>query len=132
MKTPLSYLAFAVFFIIPLFGKTQFVTISGKITNELNGEIIENASIFECKSTIGTISDKNGFYKLMLNPGNIDLVISYGGFSDFTQKFKLKSDTTLTVALKPVDHLKSNHKEETKLRSPEKEDKANFRRRSIK
>lgn len=114
MKTPLTYFLLSIFFGLPLFGKTQMVTISGIISSDKTGNIIENVNVFDSQSNIGTISDKFGFYQLMLHPGKIDLSVTCDGFDDFRQKLELKTDTTLTITLKPVHHIKGkkkNHKD---------------------
>ena len=123
MKTPLTFCIFTIICLIPFTGFSQFVSLTGKITSEKDGKILENADVLECSSQTGTISDKKGFYKLILTPGNIDLLVSNEGFTEYSQKLFLKSDTTISVILKPASHLKIKHKEEKVLQSKKTGDK---------
>lgn len=81
----------------------QTIAISGYVLNKNTGDIIKNASVFEAAEGIGTISNKNGFYKLLLKPGEKHFKISDSGYKTFAGKFDLNSDTTLTVHLVPVE-----------------------------
>ena len=120
MKSPLTYYFFAILCCLPMFAKTQLITISGIVSDGKKGHIIESANVFDKNSTIGTISNKFGFYKLMLSPGKIDLLVSCDGFSDYTQKFELKSDSTFAIVLKPVHHFKGKQKDEAEFQALEK------------
>jgi len=61
---------------------------------------------------------------LMLNKGNVEIVISQDGFKDFSQKMVLKRDTTLTVSLIPQLNLKSKPKEIEHQKTAEKVEKS--------
>ena len=95
---------------LPLLGKTQLVTISGKVVNSKSGKVLENVSIFESSSNIGTITNKNGFFKLELPRGELEFKITDDGFRDFAQHIVLKSDTTISVVLEPEIQNKNRHK----------------------
>jgi len=82
---------------------SQTIAISGYVLNKNTGAIVKNVSVFESVEGIGTISNKNGFYKLLLNPGEKDFKISDSGYETFIGKFDLKKDTTLMVQLKPIE-----------------------------
>jgi len=88
----------------------QFVTISGYVNNSSNGKAIENVSVFEKNSGIGTISNQNGFYRLVLVKKDIDLRITNDGYKAFSSVMELNSDTTLVVKLEP----RLNDKEQNK------------------
>ena len=90
MKTPLTFFLFTIICLVPFTGFSQFISLTGKITSEKDGKILENADVLECSSKTGTISDKDGFYKLILTPGNVDLLVSNEGFADYSQKLFLK------------------------------------------
>lgn len=83
---------------------------------------MENASIFDSQSKIGTISDKSGFYQLLLQPSKIDLWVTFDGFTDFRQKMELKADTTIAIALKPIHRLKGKQKDNKDLQASENSD----------
>jgi len=111
MKTILSYHLFLLCILLPFLGSGQFVLVTGNILDGKTESAIGNVNIFESKSGIGTITNMNGFFSLMLKPGNAEFVISHDGFKDFSQKMILKSDTTITVSLVPILNLKSKPKE---------------------
>ncbi|HKJ78882.1 MAG TPA: carboxypeptidase-like regulatory domain-containing protein [Prolixibacteraceae bacterium] len=91
-------------------GFSQSVTISGYVLDEENGNFIASASVFEKIDGIGTISNNNGFYKLILPPGQKQLKISNSGFTDFSKSFELKNDTILTVKLASKSFEKAKQK----------------------
>ncbi len=91
--------------------EAQMITVSGYVTHQLDGTALENVTIFDSVSGIGTISDKNGYYKLMLSPGKLNLIFSEQGFYKLTQQFISASDTTLKIILVPRKNEKSNNKD---------------------
>ena len=101
MKTVLTTHLFLIIMFLPMFGKTQLVTISGNVTNSLSGKALNNVSIFESSSNIGTISNENGFFKLVLSQGTLEIKITNNGFNEFAQQIILKNDTVLNVQLEP-------------------------------
>ena len=132
MKTPLTFCIFTIICLIPFTGFSQFISLTGKITSEKDGKILENADVLECSSKTGTISDKDGFYKLILTPGNIDLLVSNEGFADYSQKLFLKSDTTISVILKPAGHFKIKNREEKVLQTNKTTNKEEIRKEALK
>lgn len=122
MKT-LKFSPLLLFFILilPDWGMAQMITVSGYVTHQLDGTALENVTIFDSVSGIGTISDKNGYYQLMLSPGKLNLIFSEHGFGKSTQQFISESDTSLMIKLVPVKNEKSNSKIQIKLQSEEKE-----------
>ena len=50
---------------------------------------MQNVSVFEVNSGIGTISDNLGFYKLLLKSDSVCLQISNTGFDVVTESFEL-------------------------------------------
>ena len=55
-------------------------TVSGKVLNEKTGTPMPAASVFAQNTTIGTITDENGNFKLSLPLGGYDLVITFTGY----------------------------------------------------
>jgi hypothetical protein len=110
MKTFITCKALFLCLLFPLLGNAQLVTITGNITNQSTGEFLGSVNIFESNSGIGTISNFDGFFSLMLKPGNAEFLITYAGYKDFSKKLVLRKDTTITVALMPVDDLKIKEK----------------------
>ncbi len=123
MKTIFTLSFISLLGFIPVLGEAQFITISGYITNFLTGVPIENATIFEKSSGIGTISDNDGFYQLTLEPGQKNIIFANNGFEPNTQEFTVSSDTTLIVQLKPEKWIKKYGKLESGLNLGMKGDK---------
>ena len=110
MKTIIACQIILLYMFLPLLGKTQLVTISGKVVNSKSGKVLENVSIFESSSKIGTITNEKGFFKLELPQGEMEFKITDDGFRDFAQHIVLKSDTTISVVLEPEIQNKNRHK----------------------
>ena len=96
--------------------RAQFYTIAGYI-NDSNGKALENVSIFESNSGIGTITNQNGYYRLVLRNKKADLKISHDGFNDFSKVLEIGADTALTVKLEPRLNERKNSKKEVELRA---------------
>jgi hypothetical protein len=106
--------------VLPFLGKSQLVTISGTISDGKNGVEIENGNILESNTNIGTISNNNGFYKLELKAGVIEIKFSADKFYDFTKKLELKNDTSIMVQLFAKPEKKHRKKKHTEMRAGEK------------
>ena len=104
MKTVLNIFILLAFVIVPEYSQAQLISVSGYVKDFVSGQVIENVSVYENESGIGTISNNEGYYKLLLKPGNQRLKISRHGFNVFSAEFELKNDTVLTVNLKPNNY----------------------------
>jgi hypothetical protein len=107
---------------LPFFGNTQLIVVTGNIINEKTGFEIGNVNIFESLSGIGTITNVSGFFSLMLKPGNAEFVITHEGYKDLSKKMVLSADTTLTLSLVPKVNTKSKHKDSEHQKTAEKVD----------
>ena len=117
MKTNLTaHLLFCIMF-LPILGEAQLVTISGKVTNSKSGEALENVTVFESVSNIGTITNEKGNFKLSLSTGTLNIEITGSGFKEYSRQFELKSDTTLAVKLIPEIQHKTRHKKQTDIQA---------------
>lgn len=103
MKTLSNFILLWVFIFVPQLASAQLVSVSGYVKNHVTGNAIKNASVFESVSGIGTISGDDGYYKLLLKPGEQDLMVTISGFETFSMNFSLTGDTTITVGLIPSD-----------------------------
>ncbi|WP_346863908.1 carboxypeptidase-like regulatory domain-containing protein [uncultured Draconibacterium sp.] len=122
MKTILFTQITLLLFVIPNFSWAQVITVTGYVNNGTNGNALENVTIFEVNSGIGTITNQNGFYKLILERGTLKLNVTDGGFKAFTQTLELTSDTTLTVMLEPDSlHDRNRQKKTDESKSDKKE-----------
>lgn len=104
-------------FLIPSFAQAQLISITGKIVDNKSGQFLENANIFESVSNIGTISNENGYFKLQLKKGELNLNVTNNGFKDFSQNLILRKDTMLTVRLEPQLTKKSKSKRNSNLQA---------------
>ena len=114
MKTMLFNTSFFIMLIFPFIVNGQYVTIKGYVTNEKNGIRLENVNLFESGSIIGTLTNKNGYFYLMLPNGSITLSATLDGFQKFNKKFNVDHDTIVAIKLKPVE-IKSVGKKENNL-----------------
>uniref|UniRef100_UPI003217C2D5 carboxypeptidase-like regulatory domain-containing protein n=1 Tax=uncultured Draconibacterium sp. TaxID=1573823 RepID=UPI003217C2D5 len=130
MKTILFTQITLLLLVIPNFSWAQVITVSGYVSNRLNGNVLENVNIFDASSGIGTITNQNGFYRLVLEKGTLKLNITEDGFKSYSQTFELKSDTTLTVMLQPKLNAKNRDKKNDQLHADGKTGKRNEHRRS--
>ena len=67
------------FFLDTLFAQNNF-TITGKVLNEVTGSPMAAASVFAQNTTIGTVTDENGNFKLQLPVGGYDIVFTFTGY----------------------------------------------------
>ena len=87
--------------VLPFSSSAQLISVSGFVYSSTGGDAVVEASIFESKSGIGTITDRSGYYKLLLRPGDQNFRISRTGYETFNFEFSLQKDTVITVNLKP-------------------------------
>jgi CarboxypepD_reg-like domain len=91
---------YSVLFFTTAYTQNNF-TISGTVTNEITGLPMPATSVFAQNTTLGTVTDNDGNFKLTLPNGGYDLIISFTGYksenrritsSDANEKiiFKLK------------------------------------------
>lgn len=132
MKTILIIPLSILLFMIPNFSWAQFISVSGYVNDGKNGDALKNVSVFETNSGIGTISNQNGFYRLLLENGSLNLKISKEGFQNYTTTMDLKSDTVLLVKLQPGINGKLRPKKSDELHAVVKADKKSNTRRAIK
>lgn len=108
MKTMFRLFLLGVVFIFPRAAEAQLLTVSGVVKNYISGQPIENATIYEAISGIGTITNSDGSYKLLLQRGDRSLKISSPGLADFTTVFSMAKDTVISVHLKPQNFSEKN------------------------
>lgn len=99
LKTNKKYFLFLLAIAVTLTAKSQFVTISGYITEKGSGETIINASIFDSNSKKGAVSNNFGFYSLTLPKGDFDIQYSYVGYETQNKRFSAQRDTVINLEL---------------------------------
>jgi CarboxypepD_reg-like domain len=75
----LSLLTATFFAFTTMHAQSNF-TITGNVINEIAGTPMQGASVFAENTTLGTTTDSEGNFKLVLPNGGYDLVISFTGF----------------------------------------------------
>lgn len=81
-------------------GSTELkYTISGNITDALNGEQLIGATVFVKETSAGTTSNVYGFYSLSLPPGKYTLQYSYIGYKTEERTLELQKNLTLNTGL---------------------------------
>ncbi len=101
-----SFLLFLIFIIANDIAYAQSNVLRGTIVDSDTGETLPGAHIFINKTTIGTISDKDGKYALSGIPnGEQVIVFSFIGFKEHAVKiqFPVNEKHTFNVSLEPKD-----------------------------
>lgn len=108
MKTRFRLFFLGMVFLLPQAAEAQLLSVSGVVRNYISGQPIENATIFEANSGIGTITNSDGYYKLLLQKGDQNLKISSPGLAAYTAVFTMAKDTVVSIDLKPQDFVEKN------------------------
>lgn len=82
-------------------------TISGYIKGANTGEELISASLFVKETGQGVVSNLYGFYSLTLPAGDYEVIYSYIGFDDNSQKITLTKDIRLDIELSESGNLLS-------------------------
>ncbi len=82
-----------------LFANAQKYTISGKVTNSLDGETLFGVEIITADYKKGTVSNEYGFYTFTLPKGKQKIIISYLGFKTITKEIDLTQNSTLNFEM---------------------------------
>ena len=81
-------------------------TISGYVEDAETGEKLIGATVLQARTSgrtsVGTTTNRFGFYSLTLPAGPVELVYAYLGFQPQARTFTLSRDTTMVVALDPA------------------------------
>ena len=92
-------ITFLILLFFPIAFFAQKFTISGKITNALNGETLFGAEILTDDYKNGATTNEYGYYSLTLPKGKYKLLINYLGFKPQTKEINLIKNTTLNFSL---------------------------------
>ena len=80
-------------------------TLSGTVKDAETGQPLEGASVFAQNTTKGTLSDKEGAFKLFLDRGGYEVVISFTGYMSRTINLaEMNGDRTFTIELQKGDN----------------------------
>ncbi len=82
---------------IPTFAQKR--TISGYVMDAASKETLIGATVFDKNSGKGCATNNYGFYTLTLNQGEVDLQVSYVGYTQQNQAFGLKENCSINFLL---------------------------------
>ncbi len=94
-------LIFYLLFLSP-FSQAQKYSVDGFVINTQTGEKVADVNILDKNTGIGTISDGDGNFKLLLNSGEINLLFTEGEFKSVSREFTLRADTIIDVQLELI------------------------------
>jgi hypothetical protein len=90
----------SLFFAAAMFAQTGYYTVTGKIIDAVTQAPMISASVFAQNTTLGTVTDADGNFKMMLPNGGYDLVITYTGYQTETKRITTSdADTKLVITL---------------------------------
>ncbi|MGD2034969.1 MAG: TonB-dependent receptor, partial [Bacteroidales bacterium] len=95
-----SVLLFTAFFVNVI--TAQNYTVRGKITDALTGENISGVNIVLPNDQIGTISNRYGFYSILIEAEETELLYSFLGYERVSVTLQPNSDTTINLELTPI------------------------------
>lgn len=96
-RTMLVVTAFFLIFFVQVSFAADF-TIQGKITNSQTDAPLPNANIMIEGTSIGTISDENGKFRLKIpNPGNYIIQVNYIGYKKYRQSLNVDFERIVEV-----------------------------------
>lgn len=86
-------------------GHAQNFLVSGKVLDAGSKQPLAGASVFCQNTTVGTVTKEGGEFKLLMNNGGYDLVISFTGYE--TQSIRISNTmpeaANLTIEMKPKE-----------------------------
>jgi hypothetical protein len=85
----------------------QKYTVSGYLTDDVSGEGLIGATVYDSKHKLGTTTNVYGFYSLTLPTDSVQLVYSYVGYTPCKYNFMLSGNKTLGVKLAVKSTLKT-------------------------
>lgn len=88
-------------------GSTQSsqVTISGHITDANTGEALIGATVYDFKSSKGTVANNYGFYSITLPADSMAIRYSYVGYETQVKRFLGASNITINISLSGINEL---------------------------
>lgn len=123
MKTETLLLLLALLAVTPLSVAGQFVSVAGRVTDNLTGAVIRDLTVVEKNSGIGTITSQDGSFSLLLKPGDVLLHLFSENYELHTISFELKKDTVFQV---PLSALRSDNFKRGKKESLSEESHSSF------
>ncbi len=98
MKYLISLLAFFVFSLTYSNAQTKY-TVSGNVVDSTGAPLV-GAIVKTSDGSIGTATDENGAFKLLLPAGKYTIVISYLGYEEQSRIIDVSKNTTINITMK--------------------------------
>ncbi|MCC7095064.1 MAG: carboxypeptidase-like regulatory domain-containing protein, partial [Ignavibacteriaceae bacterium] len=89
----------SVFLLFSSLAFSQSYTISGKVTDGMNGEVLIGANIFLKGTTLGAASNADGNYSIVAPSGKYTITCSFIGYEKVEQEINLIGDMTMNFSL---------------------------------
>lgn len=91
--------------IIQLSVFAQKYTVSGYLNDEISGESLIGATIYDVRQKTGTTSNLFGFYSITLPKDSVELIFSFVGYKPVKRSLFLNENKTITINLKTNTNL---------------------------
>lgn len=77
------------------------VELSGKVMDESDGSVVQQAYLFIKPVNKAISTDENGLYEVSLKPGKYTINVNYLGFQEYNKEIRIDADKELDIYLKP-------------------------------
>lgn len=94
-----KYIFLLIILCLPELALPQKATLSGYIQDSGTGEKLIGATVYNKKTLAGTTTNAYGFFSITLDTGNVQMSVSYVGYTPFEQAVDLHKDQFLTIKL---------------------------------
>jgi len=84
---------------------TQKYTIRGYILDSKSDESMIGATVYDKRTSQGTVTNEYGFYSITLPAGQVELTTGYVGYQPATHSFLLSRDTLLNISMSEATDL---------------------------
>ena len=80
---------------------SQKIAVNGYVKDSSSGESLPYATVYFPQLSTGVTANQYGYFSGLVNPGKVEMVVSYVGYEPEKTSIYLKADTTLQFLLKP-------------------------------
>lgn len=102
MKNAMRNIVLVIFFGMSLpVGLSAQTHVSGIVRDRESGELLIGANVFDPAKMIGTSTDNNGYFNLVVDRGSDSLIFTYVGYTSIAMQVYHLNDTILNVTLLP-------------------------------
>lgn len=80
---------------------SQKIAVNGYVKDSSSGESLPYATVYFPMLSTGVTANQYGYFSGLVNPGKVEMVVSYVGYEPETLALYLKTDTTINFLLNP-------------------------------